>query len=84
MQYLKIKEEGDFNRFNEESKKTIQNLRKIELFEVGEVFQEHTVLIVCQVLARGTVILHLRNMFHAFNGERRIENQLACPFHITS
>ena len=57
---------GVFNTFSEEPKKTFQKLGKIEVFELGDVFFENTVPCVRQVLARRTVIWHLRNMFQAF------------------
>ena len=56
---------GENNTFSEESKKTIQKWRKIELFAWREVSTE-IVSVLCQVLPRRTVILHWRNMLEAF------------------
>ena len=56
---LKTKE---LNRFSDDSKETVQKLGKIELFELGEVYNR------IQALTRKTVMLHLRNMLNGFNG----------------
>ena len=56
MVIVDLSKTGAFNTFSEESKKTIQKLGKIELLELAEV----------SVLARKTVILHLRDILKAF------------------
>ena len=70
VQYLKIKEEWPrfenlwSSRFSEEFKKTVQKLRKARITWIVRSYQENTWPVVRQVLARGTVLLHMRNMFN--------------------
>ena len=66
---------GKLNRFSEESKKTIHKIGKDKMVSIGKGFQENIVLIMCQVLVRRTVILHLRSMFSVFNGSEAQEKE---------
>ena len=60
-----LRKKGRLNRFSGESKRTIQRLGNIELYEFGEI-SKNTMASVLKVLARGITILLMWSMPHAF------------------
>ena len=77
---------GDFNRFSDESKKTIQNLRKIALFELGEVSKKIQCPSCAKYWPEGLLFCTCELCFmHSSEQKRKIKSQfeiLSIPHHI--